>query len=277
MRGSTSVIEIHPTAVVHPAAKLGMGVKIGPYAVIAEHVTIGDETEIGPHVVVDSFTTLGRNCKIAPGAVIGAPPQDLKFAGEESYLVVGDRNVIRECATLNRATGLGETTLIGDDNLLMAYVHVAHNCIVGNHTVLSNAATLGGHVVVEDHARIGGVTALHQFIRIGKMAMVGGMSRLTQDVPPFMLAEGIPPKVYGTNVVLLQRHDVSADIRLNLKRAYKLLYRSGLNVSQALERIGELAPSAELAHLVDFVRQSARGLIGLAGRAEVPGDEDDDE
>lgn len=275
------MIDIHPTAVVHPKAKIGEGVKIGPYAVVGEHVTLGDRTEIGPHAVIEPFTTIGRQCRIFPGAVVGAAPQDLKFAGEESYLVLGDRNVVRECCTLNRATGLGETTRIGNDNLLMAYVHVAHNCVIGDHTVLANGVTLAGHVLVEDYARIGGLCGLHQFIRVGKMAMIGGMSRLTQDVPPFMLAEGHPAKVYGTNVVLLQRCEVPAAVRTHLKRAYKYLYRSDLNISQALDRIAELEPSAELTHLAEFVAQNTRGLTGLGSRSldrpAAPADSDPDE
>ncbi len=248
---------------------------MGAYAVVGERVTIGARTEIGPHAILEPFTSIGQECRIFPGAIVGASPQDLKFTGEESYLVMGDRNVVRECVTINRATGLGETTRIGDDNLFMAYVHVAHNCVIGSHTVLSNGVTLAGHIVVEDYARIGGLTGLHQFIRIGKMAMIGGMSRLTQDVPPFMLVEGNPAKVYGTNVVLLQRCEVPANVRTTLKRAYKLLYRSGLNVSQALERMAGLDPSPELAHLRAFVDRSTRGLTGLGAKAAQADEEGD--
>ena len=260
------MIDVHPTAVIHPSAELAPGVQVGAYAVLGERVRVGAHTQIGPHAIIEPFTSIGQECRIFPGAIVGASPQDLKFTGEESYLVIGDRNVIRECVTINRATGLGETTRIGDDNLLMAYVHVAHNCVIGSHTVLSNGVTLAGHIVVEDYARIGGLTGLHQFIRIGKMAMIGGMSRLTQDVPPFMLVEGNPAKVYGTNVVLLQRCEVPSNVRTTLKRAYKLLYRSGLNVSQALERMAGLDPSPELAHLRAFVDRSTRGLTGLGAK-----------
>ncbi|HEY9721244.1 MAG TPA: acyl-ACP--UDP-N-acetylglucosamine O-acyltransferase, partial [Oscillatoriaceae cyanobacterium] len=172
------MIQVHSTAVIHPSATVADDVQIGPYAVIGEHCFIDSGTKLGAHVVIEPFTTIGRDCQIFSGAVIGGVPQDLKFQGEESYCVVGDRNVIRECVTINRATAGGDTTRVGNDNLLMAYVHVAHDCQVGNGVVMANGVTLAGHVVVEDQAFIGGMTGLHQFIRVGSMAMVGAMSRL---------------------------------------------------------------------------------------------------
>jgi len=260
------VIDIHPTAVIHPSAKLDDGVKIGPYAVVGEHCSIGSGTTLGPHAVIEPYTTIGSDCQIFSGAVIGAVPQDLKYGGEQSYTVIGDRNVIRECVTINRATGLGEVTRVGDDNLLMAYVHVAHNCIVGNHIVLANAVTLAGHVEVEDFVTIGGLTGVHQFTRIGTMAMVGAMARVVQDVPPYMLTEGNPPKVYGPNVLGLKRRGLDQETRTLLKRAYKLLYRSDLNVSQAMEQIAELGDSEHVRHFLNFIRASERGLVGKGDR-----------
>ncbi len=270
------MIEVHSTAVVHPTAKLAEGVRIGPYAVVGEQVSIGEGTSIGPHVVIDAFTTLGRDCQVYPGAVVGSAPQDLKHQGEVSYLVIGDRNIIRECVTINRATDLADETRIGNDNLFMAYVHVAHDCLIGDHVILANGVTLAGHVVLEDFVTIGGMVGLHQFIRVGKMAMIGAMSRLAQDVPPYMLVEGNPPKVYGTNAIGLRRRGLDAQTRAAIKKAYRLFYRSGLNVSQATAQMDEtLKQIPEIAHLLRFLSGSQRGVTGLAGKSE-PKPEDDD-
>ena len=259
------MINVHSTAVIHPSATIADDVVIGPYAVIGERAFIDSGTRIGPHAVIEDYTSIGRDCQIFAGAVVGGVPQDLKFQpGTESYCVVGDRNVIRECVTINRATAEGDVTRVGNDNLLMAYVHVAHDCHVGNHTVMANGVTLAGHVQVEDHAVIGGMTGLHQFIRVGKMAMVGAMSRLAQDVPPFMLTEGNPPKVYGLNVLGLRRNGVPADARVQLKRAYKLMYRSSLSLGQAIAEINKLEPCPELRHLIAFLQASERGISGIA-------------
>lgn len=260
------MIDIHPTAVIHPSAKLGQGVKIGPYAVVGEHCAIGSGTTLGPHAVIEPYTTIGMDCQIFSGAVVGAVPQDLKYAGEQSYTVLGDRNVIRECVTINRATGLGEVTRVGDDNLFMAYVHVAHNCVVGSNVVLANAVTLAGHVEIEDYVTIGGLVGVHQFTRIGTMVMVGAMSRVVQDVPPYMLIEGNPPKVFGPNVTGLKRRGLDQETRTLIKRAYKLLYRSDLNVSQALEQIAEMGDSEHVRHFLHFIRASERGLVGKSDR-----------
>lgn len=262
------MIDIHATAVIHPSAKLGEGVQIGPYAVIGAHTQIGDGTSIGSHAVIDPFTSIGRDCQIFPHAVIGAVPQDLKYAGEESITVIGDRNVIREFVTVNRATGEGEVTRIGDDNLLMAYVHVAHNCLVGSGIVLANNVTLAGHVEIEDFVTVGGLTGIHQFCRVGTMAMVGAMSRIVQDCPPYMTTEGHPPKVFGPNTIGLRRRGVAPDTRNALKKAYKLLYRSGLNVSQALAEMEAMASIPEVRHLMNFVRANERGLVGRTSTSE---------
>lgn len=269
------MIDIHATAVIHPSAVLGQGVQVGPYAVIGAHTQIGDGTRIGAHAVIEPFTTIGRDCQIYPHAVVGGEPQDLKYAGEESLTIIGDRNVIREFVTINRATGEGEVTRIGDDNLIMAYVHVAHNCIVGSGVVLANNATLAGHVTIEDFATVGGLTGIHQFSRVGTMAMVGGMSRITQDCPPYMTTEGNPPKVFGPNTIGLRRRGLSSEARTAIKKAYRLLYRSGLNSTQALSEMEAMAEIHEVRHLMNFVRNSERGLSGRTIKgAELPNKEE---
>ena len=255
---------IHPTAVIHPTATIADGVEIGPYAIVGERAFIDAGTKLHHHASVEAFTSIGRDCEIFAGAVVGGVPQDLKFQGEESYCVVGDRNVIREHVTINRATAGGDVTRVGNDNLFMAYVHVAHDCQVGNGIVLANGVTLAGHVVVEDHVVIGGMTGLHQFIRVGRMAMVGAMSRLAQDVPPFMLVEGNPPKVYGLNVLGLRRNGVPAAARTQLKRAFMLMYRSNLNLGQAIQEMGKLEGSHEVRHLIGFLQATERGISGIA-------------
>ena len=256
------MIEIHPTAVVHPTAIVGPRVHIGPYAVVGEHVMLGEGTVLGPHAVVEPYTTLGRECHVHGGAVVGGVPQDLKFAGERSSTIIGDRNVIRECVTINRATGEGETTRIGDGNLFMAYVHVAHNCVIGNGNVLANGVTLAGHVVIEDGVTIGGLSGVHQFTRVGSLGMVGAMTRLVQDLPPYMLVEGHPPRVYGPNLVGLKRRGVDPGERRVIKHAYKVLYRSGLSIPQALEELASWPDSLVRDQIMTFIRGSERGIVG---------------
>ncbi len=256
------MIEIHPTAVVHPTAIVGPRVHIGPYAVVGEHVVLGEGTVLGPHAVVEPYTTLGRECHVHGGAVVGGVPQDLKFAGERSSTIIGDRNVIRECVTINRATGEGETTRIGDGNLFMAYVHVAHNCVIGNGNVLANGVTLAGHVVIEDGVTIGGLSGVHQFTRVGSLGMVGAMTRLVQDLPPYMLVEGHPPRVYGPNLVGLKRRGVDPGERRVIKHAYKVLYRSGLSIPQALEELASWPDSLVRDQIMTFIRGSERGIVG---------------
>lgn len=264
MKPETVVIpirKIHETAVIHPGARIGKEVEVGPYAVIGENVIIGDGTKIGAHTVIDGWTSIGKNCIIYPGASIGSDPQDLKFRGEKSYVFIGDNTLIREFATVNRATGEGEETRIGSHCMLQAYTHVAHNCIVGNHVVMSNAATLAGHVVVEDRAIIGGLSGVHQFVKIGRNAMVGGASKVVQDVVPFTIVDGHPAKVSGLNNVGLARAGISETARKNLKRAYKILYRSGLNMTQAIAVMEqELESCEETEHLLRFLRNAERGI-----------------
>jgi UDP-N-acetylglucosamine acyltransferase len=256
-----SLRKIHETAVIHPAARLGKEVEIGPYAVIGENVLIGDGTKIGAHAVIDGWTSIGKNCVIYPGASIGSEPQDMKFRGEKSYVFIGDNTKIREFATINRATGEGEETRVGSNCLLMAYTHVAHNCIVGNHVIMSNAATLAGHVIVEDRVVMGGLAGAHQFVKIGRNAMIGGAAKVVQDVPPFVIVDGHPAGVCGLNNVGLSRAGISEVAKRNLKKAYKILYRSGLTLSQAIEVMEQdLDSCEEIEHLLRFLRNAERGI-----------------
>ena len=253
--------EVHETALVDPTAELGQGVTIGPWALIGPRVLIGDGVDVGPRVLIERDTTVGEDCRIANGAVLGTDPQDLKFQGEDTSLEVGARTVIREFATLNRGTTATGKTVIGSDCLLMAYTHVAHDCELGNHVILSNAVNMGGHVVIEDWVIVGGLTPIHQFVRIGAHAFVGGGSRIPQDVPPYCRAAGNPPKLYGLNSVGLERRGFSGDVRKALKQAYRILFGSNLNLSQALERADEDVPAIpEVRHLLEFIRAGERGI-----------------
>jgi len=253
---------IHETAIVAPGAKIGKNVEIGPYAIIGENVEIGEGTVVGPHVVIKGWTTIGKNNEIFHGASVGFEPQDLKFDGEKSYLFIGDDNTIRENVTIHRGTadGGGETR-IGNDNLIMAYCHVAHDCQLGSHIVMSNATNLAGHVVIEDHTVIAGMVGVHQFVRIGKMSMVGAHSKVVKDVPPYILVDGHPAGVNGINVVGLRRNGVTPDKRREIKRAYKTLYRSKLNIDEAIEKMDqELDASEEIEHFLRFLRNASRGI-----------------
>jgi UDP-N-acetylglucosamine acyltransferase len=253
---------IHPTAIVDPGAVLGPGVTIGPFCLVAAGAVLGEGCHLGSHVRIEGCVRLGPRCQIFQGAVLGSPPQDLKYHGEASELVIGEGTVIREYATLNPGTGAGSATRVGAGCLLMAYTHVAHNCTVGDGVILANSVNLAGHVLVEDHATVGGVTPVHQFVRIGAYAFVGGGSRVPQDIPPFMRGAGNPLIITGLNSVGLQRRGFSPESLRALHRAYRLLYRSGLNTTQALARMAEeLADSAEVARLVTFIRDSARGIV----------------
>ena len=254
--------EIHASAVVHPDARLGHNVVIGPHAVIGPDVVIGPETQVGSSVLIEGRTKIGRNNRIFHGAAIGSEPQDLKFEGETSYVEIGDNNNIREYVTIHLATGQNEKTRVGNGNLLMAYVHIAHNCVLHNNAILSNAVNLAGHVEVEDWAIIGGMTPVHQFVRIGAHAFIGGHSRLAQDVPPFIRVAGNPVEVAGLNSVGLKRRGFTDEALLNLKKAYRLLYRSGHNVSQAMERMAlECRLDQNLEDLMAFIRRSERGIV----------------
>jgi len=254
-------VQIHPTAIVDPLAELDSGVTIGPWTLVGPRVRIGGGTVLGPGVLVERDTSIGRECEIHKGAVLGTDPQDLKYQGEETELVVGDRTVIREYATLNRGTSASQRTVVGDDCLLMAYTHVAHDCVLGNHVILSNAVNMAGHVQLEDWVIVGGITPIHQFVRVGAHAFIGGGSRISQDVPPFCRVAGSPAKLYGLNSVGLERRGFSSETRALLKRAYRILFQSNLNVSQGLARAREEVESvAEVAHFLDFISNSERGI-----------------
>jgi len=228
---------IHPTAVIHPKAELHETVQVGPYAVIGEHVRIAAHTVVGAHVVIEGWTEIGEDNQIFPGAVVGTEPQDLKYSGAPSQVVIGRGNRIREFVTINRATNEGEATLIGDNNLLMAYAHVAHNCVIENQVVITNAVSLAGHIHIESQARIGGMVGIHQFTRVGRLAMVGAMSRVDRDVPPYMLVEGHPARIRGLNLVGLRRAKGMEGSLPALRQAYRLLYRSGLPLEKALQTL----------------------------------------
>ncbi|HZO90764.1 MAG TPA: acyl-ACP--UDP-N-acetylglucosamine O-acyltransferase [Chthonomonadaceae bacterium] len=254
---------IHPTAIIDPSAEIEPGVQIGPYCILGENVYIGAGAKLHAHVTIEKNTRIGRNCEVFGGAIIGGPPQDLKYKGEKSYVIIGENNIIRECVTIHCATGEGNITRLGDNNMLMAYAHVGHNCDIGNHVTIASYVGISGHVTVEDYVNFGGICGVHQYCRIGTLAMIGGMSGVVQDVPPFMLANGRPAKVYDINVRGLRRAGISAKVRGELRAAYKLLYRADLNVSQAIEAIEEeIEKSPELEHLLQFIRSTKNGYGG---------------
>ncbi|MDB6124093.1 MAG: Acyl-[acyl-carrier-protein]--UDP-N-acetylglucosamine O-acyltransferase [Pedosphaera sp.] len=252
---------IHSSAVIHPCAQIGAGCEIGPYCVIGENVSLGDRCKLHSHVVIDGHTQLGKGNEIYPFASIGLKTQDLKWKGGITRTVIGDKNTFREFVTIHSATGDGEVTTVGSNNNLLAYTHVAHNVTLGSHIIMSNVATLAGHVTVEDYAVVGGLAAVHQFCRIGKMAIIGGCSKVVQDVPPFMLADGNPAETRTINKVGMERNGISEEAQASLRQAYKILFREGLTIPNALARIvKELTVSPELEHLVQFVRSSERGI-----------------
>ncbi|MDT5122783.1 MAG: UDP-N-acetylglucosamine acyltransferase [Acidobacteriota bacterium] len=252
-------MSIHPTAVISPRAELASDARIGPYVVIEDDVVIGEGCEIASHVVIKQFTTLGRGNRVFEHAVLGGLPQDLKFKGEKTRLIIGDDNLIREGVTLHRANGEGEATRIGSRNFLMIGVHIAHNCIVGDDNIFANEVALAGHITVEDHAFLSNNVGCHQFIRIGRYAMVGGKSKIVQDVLPFFTTDGNPARVRGLNSVGLRRAGFSNDERRALKEAYRFLFRSGLTLEDALREMAELNDS-NLEHLIRFIRNSQRGF-----------------
>ncbi|MCG6955392.1 MAG: acyl-ACP--UDP-N-acetylglucosamine O-acyltransferase [Gemmatimonadetes bacterium] len=258
VRGETI---IHPSALVDPEAELGQGVIIGPWAIVGPRVRIGDGTEVGPRALIERDTSLGEDCRISNGAVLGTDPQDLKYKGEHTTLEVGDRAIIREFATLNRGTVARGKTVVGSDCMLMAYTHVAHDCELGNHVILSNAVNMAGHVTIEDWVIVGGITPIHQFVRIGAHAFVGGGSRISQDVPPYCRVAGNPSALYGLNSVGLERRGFSEDVRRALKKTYRILFQSKMNLSQAMARAEAEAPAIpEVRHFLGFIKASERGI-----------------
>lgn len=253
---------IHPTAVVDPRAEIAPGCEIGPYCIVGPDVVIGPDCWLQHHVSLNGPARIGARNKLYAFSSIGQRTQDLKYAGEPTHLEVGDDNTFREFVTVNRGTAPGAKTIIGNRNNFLAYCHIAHDCVVGNDVVFSNNGTLAGHVTVEDHVVLGGFTAVHQFCRIGRFAMTGGCSKIVQDVPPFMIADGNPARVRGINKTGLERHGFTSDTRRDINQAYRILYRNNLNVGQAIEQIrADLTESAELEHLITFVTASARGII----------------
>ena len=252
---------IHPAAFVDERAELGVDVQIEPGAVIGPHVRIGDRTRVGSHALLAGWTRIGSDCDLHHGAVLGSPPQDLKYAGEPSFLEVGDHTVVREYATLNLATEPGASTRVGRRCMLMAYSHVAHNCQIGDHVIIANAVQMAGYVTVEDWAIVGGGTVIHQFVRVGRHSMIGGGSRIPQDVAPFVKLAGSPPRLAGINAIGLERRGFGPETRQALERAYRILFRESLTVVEAVARMREtLANVSEVEYLARFAETSVRGL-----------------
>ena len=252
---------IHPTAVIHSKAQIGAGCKIGPYCVIGEHVALGDDCNLHSHVVVDGHTRMGKGNEIFPFAAIGTRTQDLKYKGGNPRLEIGDQNIFREGVTVHCATNDGDATVLGSNNVLLSNVHIAHDCRLGNGIIMSSFAGLAGHVVVEDHVVLGGYVAVHQFCRLGTLSMVGGCSKLRQDLAPYMLADGSPAETHTINKVGLERNGVSEEALAALKQAYKIIFREALTISDALAKVEKELPALpEIQHLVQFIKASERGI-----------------
>ncbi len=253
---------IHETAIINSGAEIDSNVDIGAYSIIGENVFIGSGTIIGPHVVIDPFVTIGQNCRIFQYAAIGAPPQSLKFEGEKTYVKIGNGTIIREFVTIHRGTGFGGgITEVGEENFLMAYTHIAHDCRVGRKVVMANNATLAGHITIGDHATIGGLVAVHQFVKIGDYAFVGGKSAVVKDVPPYVIAAGDRAELHGLNSVGLKRHGFSPTTLSLLKKTYRIIFRIGLTLNEAIERVrAEVEQVPEVVKFIDFIRSSQRGV-----------------
>jgi UDP-N-acetylglucosamine acyltransferase len=257
------VVTIHPTALVEPRAELADGVSVGAYAIIGPEVRVGPGTSIGSHTILEGRTEIGAECQIGSHVIIGAPPQDVKYHGEPTRVLIGDRTLVREFATIHRASvGGSGVTRVGRENFLMAYVHVAHDCQLGDKVIMANQASLAGHVEIGRCVMIGGMSGVHQFVRIGEYAIMGAMSGTMQDIPPYAKVQGNRAKLYGLNVVGLRRHGFSIEAIHALKHAYHILFASNLNTSQALAQVEqELSGSPEVQRLIDFVKRSQRGII----------------
>ena len=254
---------IHPTAVVDPNAEIGEDVEIGPYSIIEKDAVIGSGSRIRSHAFIGERAEIGKKCQIYQFASVGEAPQALAYKGEKTSLVMGDQNIVRECVTLNRGTaGGGGKTVIGHGNLFMAYSHVGHDCHIGNQVVLANGAALAGHITIEDHAIVGGLSAVHQFCQIGAHAMISGLTGVAQDVPPYMTAAGSRAKLYGLNTIGLKRSKFSEAAIRGLKKAYRVIFRSGLTLENALRQLkeDEIAQMPEIQHLLQFIQQSKRGI-----------------
>jgi len=253
---------IHPTAIIHPGAKLGTNVIVGPYARIEDSVVIGDNTTVGSHAVIETYTEIGENCRIFPHAVVGGEPQALKFDGEVTYTKIGRGTIIREFVTINRGTAEGTgITEVGEQNLIMACSHIAHDCKTGKGVIMANVATLAGHIEVGDYATVGGLTAVHQFVRIGAYAFIGGTSAVVQDIPPYVMASGNRVDLHGLNTVGLNRHGFNSETVSILKKVYRIFFRTGLTIVEADRRVrSELPQISEVKEFLSFVTKSQRGL-----------------
>lgn len=253
---------IHKTAIVDAGAEIGADVEIGPYSIIRNNVSLGDNTRIGSHVVIEPYVRIGPDCRIFQYAAIGAPPQSLKFKGEESFVKIGRGNTIREFVTIHRGTAFGGgVTELGENNFIMAYSHIAHDCRVGDHVVLSNNATLGGHITIGDYSIVGGLVAIHQFVRIGAYAFIGGKSAVVKDVPPYVIAAGDRARLHGLNAVGLKRHGFSTSTLSALKKTYRLIFRIGLTLNEAIERVSaEVEMVPEVVDFIAFIKNSQRGI-----------------
>ena len=253
---------IHPSAIISRDAEIALDAEVGAFAIIGDNCVVGSGCVIAPRATLERNVRLGENVKIGIGTILGGLPQDLKFAGEETTVEIGDGTVIREYTTINRGTAHSFRTTVGRNCLLMSYVHLAHDCHIGDNVILSNVVQLAGHVTVEDKAIISGLSAAHQFVRVGRQSFIGGCSRVSKDIPPFLKAVGNPVKLYGLNTIGLQRNGMDEPTILELKRAYRLFFRSDLNVSQAIERAqAELEPMPEVLELIRFVEASERGVV----------------
>ncbi|CAL1239326.1 acyl-ACP--UDP-N-acetylglucosamine O-acyltransferase [Candidatus Methylocalor cossyra] len=254
---------IHPTAIIDPSAELAEDVSVGPYAIIGANVQIDSGTSIGPHAVIKGPTRIGKDNRLFQFVSIGEDPQDKKYRGEVSHLHIGDRNIIREYATVHRGTVQDRgITRVGNDNLLMAYTHVAHDCVLGNHIIMANAASLAGHVQVDDYAILGGFSLVHQFCRIGQYSFSAMGSLINRDIPPYVMVGGSPTKPHGINSVGLERQGFSADAIRQIRKAYKLVYKSGLKLDEAIQALLELSAEApEVLRMVDFLQQTGRSII----------------
>jgi UDP-N-acetylglucosamine acyltransferase len=255
-------MSIHPTAIVDPKAELASDVQVGPYAIIREDVSIGSGCQIGSHVVIEPFVSIGRDCRIFHFASIGATPQSLKFEGEKTYVKIGSGSIIREFVTIHRGTGFGGgITEIGEQNFLMAYTHIAHDCKTGRMVVMANNATLAGHIAIGDHATVGGLTAIHQFVKVGDYAFIGGKSAVVKDIPPFVIAAGDRARLHGMNTVGLKRHGFTPKTINELKKVYRIIFRIGLTRNEALERVkAEVEQIPEVVKFLEFIQSSQRGI-----------------
>ncbi|MFH1380344.1 MAG: acyl-ACP--UDP-N-acetylglucosamine O-acyltransferase [bacterium] len=256
-------VTIHPTAVVDQSAQVGNDVHIGPYAVIGKNVEISDRTIIGAHAVIE-YARIGPDCRIFSGAFIGTEPQDLKYRGEETKLILGARTTVRECVTLNRGTADSGETRIGEGCLFMAYSHVAHDCRVGNQVILANSVALAGHVHVDDDAILGGMVGIHQFVRIGRLAMIGAGSMVPMDVPPFTQGAGDRMRLYGLNLIGLRRKKIKHEVIQEIRKAYRTIYLSKLGLNEALGKLKSENPNAEVQYLIQFIESSPRGICRAA-------------